>query len=66
MGLEIIILSEISQRKKNIWYHSYVESLKSGTKEHTYKEKYLAVIKGERWGEGQIRSLGLTYSYYYI
>ena len=37
MGLEIIILSEVSQTKKNIWYHSYVESLKSGTAEHTYK-----------------------------
>ena len=32
----------------------------------TGKEKYLAVLKVERWGEGQIRSLGLTYSYYYI
>ena len=39
MVLEIIILSEISQRKKNIWYHSYVEYLKSGTKEHTYKRE---------------------------
>ena len=26
MNLEIIILSELRQRKTNIWYHSYVES----------------------------------------
>ena len=38
MDLEIIILSEVSQRKANaIWYHLYVESEKNDTNELIYK-----------------------------
>ena len=38
MDLEIIIISEISQRKTNIkWYHLYVESKKNDTNELIYK-----------------------------
>ena len=38
MDLEIIILSEVSQRKtNNIWYHLHVESKKNDTNELTYK-----------------------------
>ena len=38
MDLEIIILSEVRQRKTNIiWYHLCVESNKNDTKEPIYK-----------------------------
>ena len=38
MGLEIVILSEVRQRKTNIIrYHLYVESKKKGTNELIYK-----------------------------
>ena len=38
MDLEIITLSEVSQRKKNItWYNLYVESKKNYTYELIYK-----------------------------
>ena len=38
IDLEILILSEVSQRKTNIiWYRLYVESKKSGTNEPIYK-----------------------------
>ena len=37
MDLEIIILSEISQRKTNIIYHLYVESKKNDTNELIYR-----------------------------
>ena len=38
MDLEIITLSEVSQRKKNItWYNLYVESKKNYTNELIYK-----------------------------
>ena len=60
MDLEIIILSEVSQRKVNIiWYHLYMESKKSWYK-WTYLqnrnrltdiENKLMVTKGEG-GEG--------------
>ena len=39
MDLQIIILSEVSQRKTNIIYHLYVESNKNDTKELIYKTK---------------------------
>ena len=56
MDLEIIILSEVSQRKTNIiWYHFYVESKKIYLPEFIYKteidsqtEKRLMVTKEER------------------
>ena len=32
-GPRIIILSEISQKERNIWYHLYVEAFKNDAKE---------------------------------
>ena len=61
MDLEIIILSEVSQRKTNIiWHHLYVESKKNDTNETYLKnrnrltniENELMVAKGERDREG--------------
>ena len=60
MDLEIIIVSEVSQRKANIIsYHLYVESKKKWYNEVIYKterltdfENKLMVTKGETWGEG--------------
>lgn len=38
MQLEILILSELKQRKTNIlWDHLYVESNENDTEEHNYK-----------------------------
>ena len=37
MELEIIILSEVRQRKTNIWYHLHVESKKNDTNGFIYK-----------------------------
>ena len=38
MDLDIVILSEVSQRRTNIvWYCLYVESKKNGTNELIYK-----------------------------
>ena len=37
MDLEIIILSEVSQRKTNIWYCLYVQSKKNDTNKCIYK-----------------------------
>ena len=38
MDLEIIILSEVCQREKDIiWFHMYVESKKNNTNELAYK-----------------------------
>ena len=59
MALEIIMLSEVRQRKTNILqYHLYVES-KNDTDELIYKtnrltdiENKLMVTKGKREGEG--------------
>ena len=59
--LEIIILSEVSQRKTNIiWYHSYVDSNLKDTNElylqnrnrlTDIKNEFM-VTKGETWGGG--------------
>ena len=81
MDLEIIILSEVSKRKTNIWYHSFVESKKKRYKwtylqnRNTFTdiENKLMVTKGEGV-KGSIRSLWLTDThtlyiyniYYYI
>ena len=70
----MIILSEVSQRKTNItWYHLYVESKKmiqinylQNRNRLTDIENKLMITKGERGREGQIRSLGLADTYYYI
>ena len=59
MDPEIIILSEISQRRTNIWYRLYVESKKNDTNELIYKTEIdsqtqktnLWLPKGKR-GEG--------------
>ena len=77
MDLEIILLSEVSQTKINvIWYYLYVESKKKkDTNELIYKTEtdsqtsktnlQLPICKG--WGVGEeLRSLGLTYTHYYI
>ena len=61
MDLEIIILSEVSQRKTNIiWHHLYVESQKNDTNELIYKTETdsqtqktnLWLPKGKAEGEG--------------
>ena len=62
MALEIIILSEVNQRKTNItWYHSYMKpNLKNETNELTNKTETDLQIskpnlwwpKGKRGGEG--------------
>ena len=58
MGLEMIILSEVSQKEKDK-YHTYLWNLKYDTNEHIYKietdsqiiENRLAVAKWEGvWG----------------
>ena len=62
MDLEMIILSEVSQRKMNTtWNHLYMESKKNekDTNEFIYrmevdsdiKNKFV-VTKGDRWGCG--------------
>ena len=37
MDLDSVILSEVNQRKTNIWYHSYVEFFFKGPNELIYK-----------------------------
>ena len=51
MDLEIIMLSEVRQKKTNIRYHSYVESnLKYDTNELIYKtETDLPILKTNLW-----------------
>ena len=79
MDLEMITLSEISQRKVNIiWYCLYVESKKKETNEFIYKiemhshieNKHMAT-KGDSDREGEGRGeinleLGLTDTHHYI
>ena len=73
MDLEMVILSEVSQRKTNFMIdHLYVESKNNGTNEPIYKieivtdvENKLMVTKGER-REGQTERFGLIYTHYYI
>ena len=56
----------VRQRKTNIVYHLYVEP-KSDTNELIYKtDLQIRKTKGKVWREGQIRSLGLTYTHYSI
>ena len=74
MDLEIIILSEVSQRKRWIVYDiTYMWNLKRWYKwtylqnKQTHRHSKLMFTKGERGvGEGKIRRLGLTYTHYYI
>ena len=61
MDLEIIILSEVSQTKTNIWYHSYVESnsLKNETNELIYKTEIdLQILKTNMVTKGETRAVG--------
>ena len=68
MDPEIIVLSEIRQRKTNIiWCHLYSESkiwhkwaYSQNRNRLRDTENKLMVTKGGRWGEGQTRSLGLA------
>ena len=64
-----------SERERQISYDiTYMWNLKKGYKwtylqnrnRLTDSENKLKVTKGERWGEGEIRKLGLTYTHYYI
>ena len=53
MNLEIIILSELSQRKTNIiWYHLYVKSKKNDINEPIYVGKKSTVTWEEKVGPG--------------
>ena len=61
MDLEIIVLSEVRQRKTNIiWYHLYVESKENESNELIYKTETdsqtlktnLCLPKGKHGGEG--------------
>ena len=72
MDQETAILSEVSQRKTNIYDHLYNESLKNDTNELIYKtkidpqtQKTNMVIKGEGW-ERINQELGLTNTLLYI
>ena len=70
MDLEIIILSEVSQTKTNIWHHLYVESNFKKWYKWTYLqnrnrltdiENKLMVTKGETGGGGGInQELGMN------
>ena len=68
MDLEIIILSEVSQRKTNTtWYHIYVESkiwhkLKSTEQKqnHRQRQQTCGCQMTGKMGEGRIGSLGLA------
>ena len=77
MDLAIIILSEVSQKKKRqIPYNiTYMWNLKYDTNELIYEKETdaqtqkanLMVIKRLRgWGEREIRSLGLSDTHYYM
>ena len=57
MDLEIVILSQVSQRKTDIvWYHLYMQSKKNEliykTNRLTNIENKLMVIKQDRWVGG--------------
>ena len=69
MDLEIIILSK-SERERQIPYDiTYTWNLKYDTNELIYKTETNSQIwlpKGNRVGEGKIRSLGLADTNYYI
>ena len=77
MDLEILILSEVRQRKTNTAYHLYVESkkimnLKANVSSYraerdsqTYKTNFW-LSKGKGGGERQIRSQRLTDIHYHI
>ena len=54
IDLEIIILSELSQRKTNIlWYHLQIESIKKDTNELIYKAETDSLRKLTQLPEGK-------------
>ena len=59
MQLEIIILSEVSQRKTNIiWYHLYMESNKNDTKQkktHRFQNQSYGYHRQNFWGREESR-----------
>ena len=73
MDLEVIILSEVSQKRKTniVWYHFHVDSKKNDTNELIYKTEIDSqILKANLWlpkgkeEEGYIRSFGLTCIHY--
>ena len=73
MQLEIIILSEVSQRKTNPYDITYTWNLKYDTKETTLRRKTdsdiedrLMLAEGAGEGEQWTESLGLADVSYYI
>ena len=73
MQLEIIILSEVSQRKTNPYDITYMWNLKYDTKETTLRRKTdsdiedrLMLAEGAGEGEQWTESLGLADVSYYI
>ena len=75
MDLQIIILSEVRQRKTNIWYHLYVELkkkwykrtyLKNRKKPTDFKTNLMVTIGETIGGEGRIGSMGIIYLQYCI
>ena len=51
MDLEIIVLSEVRQRKTNImWYHLYVQSKKNDTNELIYKTEIEKQTEKQTYG----------------
>ena len=73
MQLEIIILSEVSQRKTNPYDITYMWNLKYDTKETTLRRKTdsdiedrLMLAEGAGEGEQWTESLGLADISYYI
>ena len=72
MDLEIIILSEVSQRKTNIIWYDLMQNLKYDTNELIYQTEIDSqTLKTNLWlpkgksGEEQIRSVGLADTNYY-
>ena len=51
IDLEIIVLSEVRQRKTNImWYHLYVQSKKNDTNELIYKTEIEKQTEKQTYG----------------
>ena len=70
MDLEMIILSEVNQRERQISHDkTYMWNLSTHRQTFFQNRKILTDIKKQTYGEGgegYIKRLGLTYIYYYI
>ena len=73
MGLEIIILSKVSQNEKDEYHLTYMWNLKYNTNEHIYetetdshREETCSYQGGGGVGKGRIKGLGLIDASYYI